>query len=158
MIPTFLVIAALVVAGPAPSVSLSGPATVIDGDTIVVQGKHVRLFGIDAPESAQRCGDSQGRPFNCGDLAADVLVEEIGSGDVVCDPLDLDIYRRIVAICTARGRDIAEGLVRRGYAVDYPFYSKGRYAAAEKDAREAKRGLWSGTFQDPRDWRRERRR
>ncbi len=34
---------------------VSGPARVIDGDTIEVAGEHIRLHGIDAPESGQRC-------------------------------------------------------------------------------------------------------
>ena len=42
---------------------LAGRARVIDGDTIEVGTARVRLFGIDAPESAQRCvaGGAAGR-------------------------------------------------------------------------------------------------
>jgi endonuclease YncB( thermonuclease family) len=35
------------------TVSLTGPAKVIDGDTMVVAGQLVRLHGIDAPELDQ---------------------------------------------------------------------------------------------------------
>jgi hypothetical protein len=34
---------------------LIGQANVIDGDTIEIHAKHIRLWGIDAPESAQLC-------------------------------------------------------------------------------------------------------
>ena len=34
---------------------VTGQARVIDGDTIEVAGERIRLHGIDAPESGQRC-------------------------------------------------------------------------------------------------------
>jgi endonuclease YncB( thermonuclease family) len=34
---------------------ITGPATVIDGDTIDIEGRRIRLYGIDAPESRQTC-------------------------------------------------------------------------------------------------------
>ena len=34
---------------------VAGPATVVDGDTIVVAGERVRLEGVDAPELHQAC-------------------------------------------------------------------------------------------------------
>ncbi len=34
---------------------VTGPARVIDGDTIEVAGERIRLHGIDAPESGQSC-------------------------------------------------------------------------------------------------------
>ena len=40
---------------------VSGPATVIDEDTIEIAGKRVRMQGIDAPESAQECQDDMRR-------------------------------------------------------------------------------------------------
>ena len=44
-------------------------------------------------------------------------------------------------------------MVRAGYARDYARHSKGRYAAAERDARAARRGIWAGEFEDPAAWR-----
>src|SRR3954453_8833511 len=45
----------------APSTtSLWGLPRVVDGDTIVLDGRHVRLDGIDAPESDQICQDRNG--------------------------------------------------------------------------------------------------
>ena len=40
---------------PAGAADLAGPAQVIDGDTIKIDGPRVRLHGIDAPEGAQTC-------------------------------------------------------------------------------------------------------
>ena len=38
-----------------PAATVSGSAKVIDGDTLEVSGKRIRLFGIDAPEASQIC-------------------------------------------------------------------------------------------------------
>ena len=45
--------------------TVSGAARVIDGDTLEIGGTRVRLHGIDAPESAQRCR-ADGRSWPCG--------------------------------------------------------------------------------------------
>ncbi len=55
---------------------ITGPATVIDGDTIKFHGEHIRLHGIDAPESAQTCLADGTR---CADNAAR-LRELVGEG------------------------------------------------------------------------------
>lgn len=43
----------LLLASPAIAETIAGRASVIDGDTIEVQDKRIRLHGIDAPESSQ---------------------------------------------------------------------------------------------------------
>ena len=53
--------------------ALSGPARVVDGDTLEVGGERVRLEGIDAPESAQTCQRSDGKAWSCGKAAAKAL-------------------------------------------------------------------------------------
>ena len=40
---------------PAKPQTISGRASVIDGDTIEIHGIRIRLFGIDAPETGQTC-------------------------------------------------------------------------------------------------------
>lgn len=49
--------------------TLVGVASVIDGDTIEIRGEKIRLHGIDAPESGQRCHRSDGE-WACGQQAA----------------------------------------------------------------------------------------
>lgn len=47
---------ALILALPFPALAdIAGVASVIDGDTLEIHGHRIRLHGIDAPESAQRC-------------------------------------------------------------------------------------------------------
>ena len=46
-------VVALLALGQVARADVTGPATVIDGDTIVVAGERIRLQGIDAPELQQ---------------------------------------------------------------------------------------------------------
>lgn len=56
----------LAFAWPASAADLVGRASVVDGDTIELHGTRIRLYRIDAPESARLCRDSQGMEYCCG--------------------------------------------------------------------------------------------
>lgn len=149
-------IMAMLIYAPVYAGDIEGRATVVDGDTIAIEGadSRIRLWGIDAPEGRQTCENVKGRRYLCGPRAAGSLAKIIGrNGRVICREKGRDRYRRIVAICMAGGRDIGEEMVRRGWAVDYPEYSEKAYAALENEARTARRGLWSGKFILPWRWR-----
>ena len=128
--------------------ALSGQARVIDGDTLELGGARIRLYGIDAPESAQRCR-AQGRLWACGREATRTLARLVRLKQVACEERDRDRYGRIVAVCTAAGRDLNAWMVAEGWAVAYRRYSRA-YVATERRARAAKRGVWQGEFVPPR--------
>lgn len=134
----------------ASAADLIGHASVIDGDTIEIHGQRIRLWGIDAPESDQLCLGDQGQ-YRCGQVAANDLDTFIASRLVSCVEVDRDRYKRVVAVCTVANVDLADWLVRAGGALDWPQYSKGAYGGAQQEARQAKRGLWRGSFVEP--WR-----
>jgi endonuclease YncB( thermonuclease family) len=134
--------------------TLTGRARAIDGDSLELAGLQIRLFGIDAPEGRQDCRDRAGETYPCGREAARALAAAIAGRAVTCTAVDHDRYDRDVAICTVGTRDLGELMVRAGLAIDLPQHSRGRYAAAEREARDAKRGLWGGTFEQPAAWRR----
>ena len=134
--------------------AIAGRARVVDGDSLEIGAVRVRLFGIDAPEGRQECRDAQGRPYACGAAARRALLELIGGSAVTCTPVG-ESHDRDVALCTAQGRDLSEAMVRAGHAIELGRFSRGRYAAAEREAREGRRGLWAGRFDQPADWRRE---
>ena len=149
--------------------AIVGRASVIDGDTIEIHGRRIRLQAVDAPESGQWCGEGEKR-WRCGQASAERLAAMIGESVVTCrqDPRDAeDRYGRALGMCEAGGADLNLGLVREGLAVAYRQYldyrggepraHKAAYLAAEAEARAARRGMWAGPFQMPWEWRAERR-
>jgi endonuclease YncB( thermonuclease family) len=146
-----LAIAALVVArlprlddGPV----VSGPAEIIDGDSLRLEGREIRLEGIDAPELHQLC-ERSGHVYECGRAARRVLVDMLAKGALTCRLTGTDRYGRALGRCATGADDLNAALVREGWAVSY-----GRYQAEESEARSARRGIWQGSFERPSDWRR----
>jgi len=130
-----------------PSQPIYGVARSADGDSLEVNGKRVRLFGIDAPEFDQACTRG-GAQWACGAEAADQLSRLVTGREVRCEPTGVDQYQRLLARCTVGATDINEAMVERGLAIAYRKYSND-YVAAESRAKVAKRGMWAGTFETP---------
>lgn len=154
-----LVLSALLFVFPtiASSAEIAGRASVIDGDTIEISGQRIRFDGIDAPESRQVCRTSSGEAYRCGRVSADALDRFLAqSRPTFCIPKGKS-YDRIVAVCRrADGADLNAWMVRNGHAIDWPKYSKGRYADEQREAKAKQRGVWSGEFQTPCEVRRSR--
>jgi endonuclease YncB( thermonuclease family) len=122
---------------------LSGTATVVDGDTLDIDGTRVRLEGVDAPEVAQICGGANGGTWACGRVAADALLGLVGKRRVTCRDEGTDKYDRVLGICSVDGLEINAELVRRGYAWAFVKYSN-RYVEEEAEAKKAAAGIWQG--------------
>lgn len=134
---------------------LKGKASVVDGDTIEIHGERIRFNGVDAPEAAQVCLNGKGKKYRCGAKSADALASYLSkSSPTACEFVERDRYGRFVGNCfRADGASVQEWLVANGHALDWPRYSNGTYAGKQKEARAAKRGLWSGSFDLPWEWR-----
>ena len=136
----------------AAGATVSGPARVVDGDTLEVRGTRVRLHGIDAPESKQRCRSAE-RTWPCGHEATRALARRVGSRTVACEERDQDRYGRIVGVCRVGGEDVNAWMAAEGWAFAYRKYST-QYVAEETVAKAAKRGIWRGDVVAPWEWRR----
>jgi len=117
---------------------------IIDGDTVVVEGNHVRLLGIDADE----------RGYPCYNEAKQRLEELILNKEVILekDQTDKDQYDRYLRYIFLNSKNINLKLVEEGLAVArfYPedVKYKDKIIKAETQARENKRGCkWGGEEQ-----------
>ena len=130
-----------------------GAAKVVDGDTLVVGGKEITLYGIDAPELEQTCLFRK-KTIRCGVLSSDALRDLItGAGKIVCTDRGRDREGFRLGLCSADGFDLARNMVHTGWALAWRRYSM-RYVSTEDKARAAKRGLWRAPFDKPWEWRR----
>lgn len=89
---------------------------IIDGDTFVCNGIHIRLASIDAPEMPHHCRPGRqctaGNPFTARDY-----LKSITRGVVTCDLLKIDGYGRTVARCSLGGLDLSCAMVAAKHAV-----------------------------------------
>ncbi|AYM10844.1 hypothetical protein G6L58_07340 [Agrobacterium tumefaciens] len=121
-----------IVVPPAPlDTLLQGTCWVVDGDTIVIDNRHIRLAGIDAPELDH--------PY--GKQSKWALVK-LCKGQTITARIRPELsYDRVVAECfLSDGRDLSAEMVSAGMALDWPKFSGGKYRHLETP--DARRKLW----------------
>ncbi len=110
---------------------LEGRAWVTDGDTIMIDGVTIRLFGIDAPE--------MDHPY--GKVARSALIRMCKGQRVRAEFDGSASHDRLVARCYLEdGRDISAEMVRAGLALDWPKHSGGAYRSLEQP--DARKRMW----------------
>tara|TARA_B100001559_G_C16109162_1_gene443073 strand:+ start:149 stop:616 length:468 start_codon:yes stop_codon:yes gene_type:complete len=124
---------------------------VIDGDTLQIDDKRIRIFGIDTPEKNQTC-TTNNKKWACGVVATNNLIKLISNKKVNCTKKGTDFYKRILAVCFVDGIDIGKSMVASGWALAYRQYSN-VYIKDEELAKSKKLGLWSSHFVVPWQWR-----
>lgn len=144
---------------PAPSPSPKAQrfyqvARVVDGDTVkvTIDGKieTIRLIGIDTPETVD-----PRKPVQCFGKEASDKAKELLNGKKVALETDStqgdrDKYGRLLRyVLLEDGTSFNKLMIAEGYAHEYtynsnPYKYQKEYRAAEKEARENERGLWSG--------------
>jgi endonuclease YncB( thermonuclease family) len=124
---------------------------VIDGDSIELDGTRIDFWGIDAPELGQLCGRGSGR-YRCGQEAAATLNALIARHPVTCRPTPLDTADQGEICAIGAYQDLAEAMLRKGYAVTRPG-ALAVYRRAEHEAQMSRLGIWRGAFVPPAAWR-----
>jgi endonuclease YncB( thermonuclease family) len=117
---------------------------VVDGDTLRLGDRTLRLSGIEAPPRGLRCTDGEGRGFDCGAASAEALARLVSGRDLVCRVNGRDRFGRALGACSAGTANVNASLVDGGWA--RASEAGGGLAAAEAAARAARRGLWAGRF------------
>jgi endonuclease YncB( thermonuclease family) len=140
------------VAAAASADEIIGLARVVDGDTVEVNAVKIRLEAIDAPETEQLCLNEQSKRWTCGIEVREQLKEHAGHKLWTCHRHGADRFGRVLASCEVEGEDIQGWLVTNGWALAFTRYSH-KYDREQEAARIARRGLWSGAFIAPWNWR-----
>jgi micrococcal nuclease len=127
---------------------------VVDGDTLLLaNGDRVRLLGVDTPETV--APDRPVEPF--GKAASEFTRRHVERRRIRLgfDKERVDRYGRVLAyVYLEDGTMLNEELIRAGLSeaqLQYPYSAamKRRFRAAESEAREAERGLWTQQFVEP---------
>lgn len=138
-----------------PLVSVPGNAfRVVDGDVLSLGNLRIRLVGIEAPETAQRCKTADGGYWECSAEAEDRARHVMHSAErVECFSNEQDSYGYHLATCKADGRDIGAVLVGEGLA--WPKPDQGYYQAELALAQAGQTGIWQAETLPPWEWRNE---
>ncbi len=127
----------------------TGGVRIVDGDTLVLNERRIRILGLDTPELKQSCYALSGQSWPCGEHAKQFLVTLTKNSPVECKLYNKDKYGRDLGTCFIEDKDIAQILIRSGYGIA----TGTTYMISEVAARKDKLGIWSGTFQTPKQWR-----
>ncbi|MCV6598220.1 MAG: thermonuclease family protein [Mangrovicoccus sp.] len=88
----------------------------------MISGTKIRLAGIDAPELHH--------PY--GQKAKWAMVRICKGQEITAVLNGEESYDRLLASCfLPDGRDIGAELIKQGHALDYTYYSKGKYRGLE---------------------------
>jgi endonuclease YncB( thermonuclease family) len=127
--------------------SLAGAQTVVDGDTIKLEGTTWHLWAVDAPETNQWCGH-----YPAGARAGQMLEQLMRGKTIHCDDRGTDEDGRAFGLCRADGGDLGATMVRLGMAWAYVRYARD-YLEQEAKARADKLGVHAHPCVPAWEWR-----
>ena len=139
--------------------TISGIAKVIDGDSIKIKEKNIRLIGIDAPEFKQKCLDKNYHEYYCGKISTTFLKQLVNKKNIQCEYSKKDMYGRYLGSCNLENININYEMIKNGMAIIYNLKNTDEELKnLENKARNKKIGIWQGAFLEPRKYRKKNRR
>lgn len=111
---------------------------VVDGETLRLGDRVLRLYGVEAPARGQACG---GVP-DCGGKAAEELARLVRDRAIECRIHGQDRFGRAFGVCRAGGVEVNGSLVAAGWA-SADVVALPALASLEQTARAAGRGMWA---------------
>jgi endonuclease YncB( thermonuclease family) len=109
---------------------------VIDGATLRLAGRVVRLRGVDPPPHSMSCSS-----VDCGAAATNSLAAIVREARVSCRTMGTDDLGRAFAVCQARAKDLNVAIIESGWA--RADGSEQELWRAETTARAERRGIWA---------------
>lgn len=129
----------------------TGISRVVSGDTLTLNNRVIKLFGVAAPDISQTCADASGRGYKCGQQAIAWLSSWLADNEIKCHVLGQDDRGVLTAVCMLGPYDIGAALINAGWAVADTRQTQ-VYVPYQNQALANKRGLWQGEFYMPWDW------
>lgn len=112
---------------------------VVDGNTLRLADRVVRLAGVVPPARGETCQARDGSAFDCGIAATNALAAMLRHGTVDCTTVGTDRHGRPRAACSTGGASLNQAVVAQGWARA----SDDTLLAAEQSARARQLGLWA---------------
>ncbi len=134
---------------PAGYFKIGSGAVLETGDTLLMGGKRVRLYGLQSCLRGTSYTDLSGVKRDCGEASIAVLAAFIKDTAPVCAPVAQQ-HDQTFVVCFAtvgsHGLDLAMMLIAEGFGFaslrpdGLPVHAP--YAVAEQGARDGRKGLW----------------
>lgn len=138
------------IASPAPVAPRDAPRRRVlrgvDGDTVVLEGgERVRLIGVDTPEMKDERESVRYLAKRAAVFLADLVTKQTVRLEYERERVDR-FGRTLAYLYLEDGRCVNLEVISQGFGyafTRYPFRYKSRFKQAERDARQARRGLWA---------------
>ena len=113
----------------------------VDGGTLRLRDRVVRLQGVEPPPRGTTCGPRDGAGEDCAAAATNALAALVREAPVACRITGEDRLGRPYAICQAGGTELNRAVVAAGWA--RADHARPELKHAEAAARAGRLGVWA---------------